>query len=560
MSMAFRLSFFLIAVISLLGWLLPNHYPPWLAFFQDSAWFSVVFLLAFNLLCKHLIYPPVSLIVLILALVPLFQLFSGIIYFFGDAIVVAVYILGFSFALMAGYSLSVNACSLPSITQGLAGIFLLGALLSLWIALRQWFLLSGSIWVVDLSPGGRPFANLGQPNNLATLFGMGLAAVIYFYEKRQLGRISSSLLTIVLLFGIALTQSRTPWLTAVAVCLFWAWKANKCNTNLRTPVILLWTLVFAALVLTLPAIAEFMMLSGSDPLQRIKSVERWDLYKQFYYAVIYGPLWGYGWNQVSVAQVAITPSYPVALMTEYTHNIILDLLIWNGPILGSIIIVATALWLGRLAWTARSSESLFALLAAGFVFTHSMLEYPHAYAYFLLPLGLLLGIAQAEDRPTKPFIIPRQLLVSVALAAGGLGGWIWSEYRVIEEDFRLMRFETANIGNLKAEQTAPDVTLLTQLREFTRFTRTEASEVMSEEELEWMRKVAHRYPYLPSLFRYSYALALNYRTDESFDQLLVIRGLYGEDSFQDVVRLFSQNQEIHPQLALLTQKVSADRN
>jgi len=303
-----------------------------------------------------------------------------------------------------------------------------------------------------------------------------------------------------------------------------------------------------------------MMLSGSDPLQRIKSVERWDLYKQFYYAVIYGPLWGYGWNQVSVAQVAITPSYPVALMTEYTHNIILDLLIWNGPILGSIIIVATALWLGRLAWTARSSESLFALLAAGFVFTHSMLEYPHAYAYFLLPLGLLLGIAQAEDRPTKPFIIPRQLLVSVALAAGGLGGWIWSEYRVIEEDFRLMRFETANIGNLKAEQTAPDVTLLTQLREFTRFTRTEASEVMSEEELEWMRKVAHRYPYLPSLFRYSYALALNYRTDESFDQLLVIRGLYGEDSFQDVVRLFSQNQEIHPQLALLTQKVSADRN
>lgn len=223
-------------------------------------------------------------------------------------------------------------------------------------------------------------------------------------------------------------------------------------------------------------------------------------------------------------------------------------------------IVATALWLGRLAWTARSSESLFALLAAGFVFTHSMLEYPHAYAYFLLPLGLLLGIAQAEDRPTKPFIIPRQLLVSVALAAGGLGGWIWSEYRVIEEDFRLMRFETANIGNLKAEQTAPDVTLLTQLREFTRFTRTEASEVMSEEELEWMRKVAHRYPYLPSLFRYSYALALNYRTDESFDQLLVIRGLYGEDSFQDVVRLFSQNQEIHPQLALLTQKVSADRN
>jgi len=551
MSFISRLLLIFIALFCVLGWLLPNHYPPWLAFFQDAAWFASALLLAFVLFQKRLSCPVISVGVLVLAFVPLLQLLFGGVYFLGDAVIASAYIAGFSFVLSAGYGLSTNARLFSSITQGLAGLLLLGAVLSVWIALRQWFLLSGSIWVVDLRPGGRPFANLGQPNNLATLLGMGLAAVLYFYEKRQLNRLASGVLAVFLLFGIALTQSRTPWLTAIAVCLFWAWKSRSCDTRLRLPSLLLWMLVFSILVLALPVVAEFLMLSSSDPLQRMKSLQRWDLYQQFYHAVIHGPLWGYGWNQVSVAQVAITPMYPVALMTEYTHNIVLDLLIWNGPVLGGLIIIAAALWLGRLAWVARSSESLFALLAAGCVLTHGMLEYPHAYAYFLLPLGLLLGIAQAEDRATRTFIMPRWLLGGIVLIASGLGGWVWHEYRIIEEDFRLMRFETANIGSLKAEQAAPDVQLLTQLREFTRFARTEAAENMSDEELEWMRRVAHRYPYLPSLFRYSYALALNNRTDEAYAQLLILRGLYGEEHFRDTLQLLTDKQETYPQLTLL---------
>ncbi|UGV31443.1 Wzy polymerase domain-containing protein [Halopseudomonas aestusnigri] len=544
-----------IVVVWLLGWLLPNHYAPWSAFYQDFAWFASVLLLASILLRKPPGFPLVCSAALVVAAIPIIQFFLGKVYYLGDGILAMLFISGFIFSLIAGYSLSISPGSRLQIAHFLASVLLLSSVLSTWIALRQWFLLTGSIWIADLPPAARPFANLAQPNNLATLLGMGLAAILYFYEKRQLSWFSCSALVTFLLFGMVLTQSRTPWVAAIAICVFWVWKSRSCNTRLRFPTLLLWVLIFGVLVMSLPAIAEFLLLSSSDPMQRMKSLQRWDLYKQFYCAVIHGPLWGYGWNQVSVAQVAITPLYPVALMTEYAHNIVLDLLIWNGPVLGGVIVVVAAIWLGRLAWVARSSEGLFALLAAGFVLTHSMLEYPHAYAYFLLPLGLLLGIAQADDRSTRTFTMPRGLLGALLLVAAGLGGTIWYEYRVIEEDFRLMRFETANIGNLKAEQSAPNVKLLTQLRELIRFTRTEAVENMSDEEIDWMRQVAHRYPYLPSLFRYSYALALNGRTDEAQAQLLTLRGLYGEEHYRDALSLLQSKQEAYPQLMLLVQRL-----
>lgn len=103
----------------------------------------------------------------------------------------------------------------PPLISWLAGALTIAALISVWLALYQWTLQPSNIWIADLPPNARPFANLAQPNQLATLLSMGLAAVLFFYEKHTLHRISSSLLALLLLFGIALTQSRTPWLMAI---------------------------------------------------------------------------------------------------------------------------------------------------------------------------------------------------------------------------------------------------------------------------------------------------------------------------------------------------------
>lgn len=543
----FSLILFLSISSFLFSYLLPNHYFPWVAAYQDFlAFLAALFIFAFCLLGGPVV-APFFLIFLFFAFIPLLQFSSGLIYFLGDALVASLYLLCFALMLLVGYSFGIRV-GVNRFVCVFFSVLILAAIFSVWIALLQWLMLPGSIWIVDLPPGGRPFANLAQPNNLATLLGMAIAAAWYFYERRLLGRFSSSILVLFLILGIVLTQSRTPWVGCIAVAVFWLWKAPSYSARLPSYALGVWLGVYVGLVVSLPYIADFFFLSADRLFDRVQALQRWPLWVQLWAAVMEGPFWGYGWNQVSVAQVAISQIYPVPMMVEHSHNILLDLLIWNGPFLGGLIICAVAVWLIRLGMRARSVESVFCLIAVSFVLIHGMLEFPLEYGFFLFPVGLLLGIVAGEQRSAREWAVPRAVVGTVLVLNFGLFVWVWYEYRVIEEDHRLMRFETARIGDLKAEQDAPDVILLTQLREFIRFARTPATEGMSPEQLEWMRKVAHRYPYPPSLFRYSLALALNGRDVQSTEQLAILRALHGDKIFDEGMQALVQMQGKHPQL------------
>lgn len=306
------------------------------------------------------------------------------------------------------------------------------------------------------------------------------------------------------------------------------------------------------MVLSFSYLSDALYLPAYDDLAaRAQAIERWALWQQLWVAILQGPLWGYGWAQVGVAQVSVSLSHPLQLMTEHSHNFLLDLLIWNGPILGGLIVLFLCVWLIRLGLRARSRESVFALLAVGFVCVHGMLEYPLEYAFFLLPVGLLLGMVEGEQRLWGLLTLPRWILAGVLVVSVGVIVWLFEEYRIIEEDHRLMRFETARIGTLKAEQAAPDVVLLTNLREFIRFARIEATPGMTEEQVSWMRKVAHRYPYPPSLFRYALALGLNGQADLSTQEFLRLRALHGERHYQSARQAVLELQKHDPSLALI---------
>lgn len=549
------LSLFFSALSFLLSWLLPNHYLPWRSAHQEFLSFLSCGLLFLGAMPRVIKVDVCFLAVLCLCFLVFVQYLFGIIFYIGDVLVVCFFLLLFGFSYLFSFSYVLGAGRAGKLAFIFAYLFLFGALVSFYIGLSQWLQRSDTSFMVHMPVGGRVYANLAQPNNLATLFCIGIAATIYFYEKFLINRMVGGLLVFVLVVGVSLTQSRTPWMMALGLCVFWFLKSRDCSMRLRPSVLLLWVIIYAFIVSFQPMVSEVLYLSSRTPGLDMHSEGRLDLYKQFYLAVIHGPPLGYGWNQVTVAQVAITPIFSVAVMTEYTHNILLDLLIWNGPVIGGVIIISAALWLGRLVWVARSSESLFALLVTGFLLVHGMLEYPHAYAYFLLPLGLLLGIAQAEHVYDKVFMIPRCVIAGMLVIVAGIGSLTWFEYRIIEEDFRLMRFEAANIGALKAEQSESNVKLLTQLREFIRFARAEVVDNMSDEDLMWMRKVSHRYPYLPNLYRYSFALALNGHAEEAVEELKILRGLYGEQAFSEVLSLLESQAKVYPQLDLVLRRL-----
>ena len=281
-------------------------------------------------------------------------------------------------------------------------------------------------------------------------------------KKRRISLFTAAILGVYLLFGIALTQSRTPWLGAIFALGWWAWKARDLSPRLSVKAMLGWIGVYAIFVISIPSISSILGGAVAKLHQSDSSLERLQIWQQLGTAVLNGPVWGYGWNQVSVAQITIANLVPSISQTEHSHNILLDLIVWNGPLLGGLLIIAIATWLLRLAWRLRSMESIFGMMAVGFLLIHAMLEFPLEYAYFLLPVGLIIGMVETDQLPSRTLTLPRLIFALIIVAAGFGYATIWQEYRLIDEDTRLLRFEMAHVGTLRAKQPAPDVKALTQ--------------------------------------------------------------------------------------------------
>lgn len=524
--MAFSFLFLLIA------WVIPNHYFPWTT--SHSDFLSFFFLIsAYSVYGYYNKYIYINRKNILLFIFILFFFFIQSINrddFFGDILISYLYISGFFFSVLIGFNCK-KKFTLNYDFLLLIFVFVITTLIVIFIQLKQFFLLTrGGIWIVDLPPNGRPFANFGQPNNCATFLCMGLMACLYLYEKKYIHRFCGGLLASFILFGIALTQSRTAWVFTLAFLIWWFWKSRYFQTRLSKYSVFYFVGIFIFFIFTIPYISDYLGVTNTtDALTRASSgYLRIPMWHQMLLAIKEQPLLGYGWNQVSVAQLSVYLDYPTTEWIEHSHNILLDLLIWNGIPLGILIIGFFTWWLYRLSQLAISVEAFIALSMVGAVLVHAMLEYPLEYAYFLLPVGFLLGLVQAEDKTIKMVQIPRKVVMSLLSFFIALYFWIFIEYRMIEEDVRLLRFEALNIGTLHAEQAAPDVILLTQLREQIRFIRTQPKENMTPEQLDWMRKVAYRYATPAALYRYAQALALNHQPLLARKHLLILEKLHGQ--------------------------------
>jgi len=509
---------------------LPNHYRPWLAAYQDGCIFLALIILAIWLLNNKCIgIPKFSFFLIFIAFIPILQNLFGFIYFSGDSIISSFYIFSFFIAFIVAYDL-LSKSKKNNVFICLYSVVLIVSIISVWVQLRQWLLFEGNIWTVDLPPNGRSFANFGQPNNCATFLCMGLMACLYLYEKKYINQFCGVLLTIFILFGITLTQSRTAWVFTLAFLIWWFWKTRYFQTRLSKYSVFYFVGIFIFFILITPYVSDYLGVTNTtDALTRASSgYLRIPMWHQMLLAIKEQPLLGYGWNQVGVAQLSVYLDYPTTEWTEHSHNILLDLLIWNGIPLGILIIGFFIWWLYRLSQLAISVEAFIALSMVGAVLVHAMLEYPLDYAFFLLPVGFLLGLVQAQDKTIKVIEIPRTMVASLWTIFVVLYIWIFVEYQMIEKDVQLVRFEAFNIGTLHAEQAAPDVILLTQLREQIRFIRTQPKENMTPEQLDWMRKVTYRFSTSANLYRYAQALALNHQPELAKKYLLILEKLHGQ--------------------------------
>jgi O-antigen ligase len=513
------------AACAALSWLVPNHYLPWTSFHNElvAATAAAIAMVA-CLISPSVRWPRIAWLPLMLVAIPMIQHAIGQVHFLSDAALASTYLLGCALAIATGATLRTHH---PEGTlTALAAAFLVGAIASVGLALCQLFQINLGIFLVDFPQGGRPYANLAQPNHLATLMGLGAAAGLLAFELRRIGSGAAVLLMMWLGLGLVMTQSRTGWLF-VGVLVLGAWAAISSGIRLRLTknALVVGVIAFVMGTVAWPALTEVLLLSAPQDVQeRMQSNVRLLHWRTLADALVQAPWMGYGWNQVALAQQAAVLLHPPSRETlEHSHNAVFDFLIWNGIPLGALIIALIVAWLWRQIRNCSNPAEWAGLLGLAAIAVHSLTEYPLDYAYFLLPLGLIMGALSeataAPPRAQQAKMWGHRALVVPALLAIVMLVWIASEYGRVEQGMRELRFAQAGYGTTLANVRPPEVFLLDGPREFQRFARTEASKHMSAEELDWMRRVSSRFPYPPSLFRFAVAAGLNGNAHEARDVL-----------------------------------------
>ena len=502
-----------------LPWLLPAHLPPWPTF--DAELIAAAALLAaagWALWAVRGRWQVDALAAgfVLAACVPPLQALCGLLAFPAEAALASLYLTGFALALLVARHAEEAAPG--RLIEALLASLALAALLSTGMALCQWLNvdIAGAL-VAGLPAGGRPAANVGQINNLATLLAWGLVALWWAYAHRKLGAAVGTLGAAFLLLGLALTQSRTGLLAAALLgAAAWFQAPQGAQPRPSRAAVLGLALWLAILVFAVGPMGAWLLDAGGRSLQdQVSPGKRPEIWRLAFEAIAQHPWIGQGWNQGVPAHVALAERFPALHVTvQHMHNLVLDLMLWNGVPLALLMIAGLVLWF-RQQWRGRlSQDQRLLLLALGVFVLHAMLELPHVLAFFLVPVALMMGTLAAW-RPARTLLrLPRPAVgVLVALHALALV-LMFADYRRIEEDARAARFRAARIGFIPAPP-APEVHLLAGLQDAMTQLRQEPERGLSDAQLAAWRKAVVRYPSFGSLIRYARAAALRGEVDEA---------------------------------------------
>ncbi|PJF05374.1 PglL family O-oligosaccharyltransferase [Acinetobacter seifertii] len=528
--------FFLFLAAILLGfaWLSPFHYNPWVMFSSEMSTFAAGLSVLAALFHQNIKIPRAQLLLLPFILIPVVQWALGLVFDFSTALLSSLYFLGFWFMVVAGYNLSLEPQKRDESFIGFSFLTVIVSVATSVIAICQWLNVDTHFAHMLHLIGNRPYGNFGQPNNMATFLIMGLLGCLYLYEKNKASvwLLLPSALTI--LFAVVLSQSRTSWIVLPFLLIYWVVKQFNKPKRLGLFQGLLWCAGFFLMAgLVLPFITSLIETwSHTDITQASSLAERassgylrFNIWTQMLLAVQQHPWLGYGWNQTSVAQMSAYALFPTGEWTTSAHNVLLDLIVWNGIPIATVMIVYFACWLFWLNQQAKETISIIAIMMVCTVLIHAMLEFPQRYAYFLLTCGFLLGVIQAQTPILKGVVLSKHLLRLVWGIGLVLVIAIWRDYNVYVMNSNLLfKNKQPNAEFMGSNR----IFVLTQFDQRLKWIALNPNVTLSEAELvQWGNFVKNKAtPY--NLRKYAQLLAYNGKVDQAEQQIFILQHLYGQ--------------------------------
>jgi O-antigen ligase len=512
-----------------LPWLVPTHNDPWTTFYGEALTAAVLLPLAAWALWRTRGPWRVGALAgtfAVAALIPLVQALGGQFVYPAEAPLVSLYLT--AIALTVLIARHAEAVAPMRVADALFAGLALAALLSTGIALSQWLGLDGlGVLMAPAAMGGRPMANIGQPNHLATLLVWGLVAVWWAHTRRSIGGVGATLAAAFLLAGVVLTQSRAGLLGVALLGIAAVWCRDTLKTRQQAPAwvaLALWFVI--ALVALDPLSREWLGTTPRSVTDAAAPRERLAIYAFALSAIAQQPWSGYGWNQIVTAHGDLAAQFPLHGIVMNAHNVVLDLMLWAGiPI--AILLMAGAVRWGRAALRGHTKpEPVLLAVALAVLLLHALLEAPHVFAYFLLPAALMLGTLDAYRRDVPAHIgVPRLVVACLVLLHAVVLWLMFVDYGRIEASEQAAAMRAANIANARPAE-EPDLTVLTALQAGLATARTVPRREMPANALSAMRDAVRRYPNVGGLFRYAQASALNGRPDEARRALTVLCALH----------------------------------
>jgi hypothetical protein len=513
------------ATLISLAWLMPIHYRPWVTYTGELYAFFALFVLAVICLKEKIKIPAISLPLLLLACVPLVHLLLGQVFFFSTAMIGFIFVFSFWLASVLGYHLSTGDYNREETFTNLSYVFLTSGMITGLIALCQWSNLDSVLpGMVNINGNQRPYANFAQPNNMATFLVMALMSCLYLYEKKKIQTKWLFACAAVIVIGVALSQSRTAWVAASAIILYLSFYQYKGIIRLKWYYSTAWFIFFISCIAFFPLLSQLVAQAmGTDVVQSRDVVSRatGDMSRlaiwQQMIAAIQAQLWfGYGWYQTSVAFVSISDTVQGPVWIRSAHNFILDFLLWNGLIIG----LAFLAYFGYLAYQLQrwvnTPESVLGILMIGTFITHAMFEFPQHYAYFLLPVGFILGTVLAQNSKIKTITLPTfalQLTWVVGLVVLLL---IYRDYDVavskLVDSMRYEKYSTEITDNRQ-------IYLLTEFNNRIAWIRLNPYSKVSADQILEGEQMVLSYPTKYNLIKYAKLLAFNGYEAEAKHQL-----------------------------------------
>ena len=145
-----------------------------------------------------------------------------------------------------------------------------------------------------------------------------------------------------------------------------------------------------------------------------------------------------------------------------------------------------------------------------------MVEFPLHYAYFLIPVGLVMGIVNTRLRQRVVWTTPHWTLAGLIVLASLVVGVTFRDYAEVDQSYTMLRIEQSLLGQGRGSMgEAPDVLALTHLREWIRLARYKPHAGMSRQELEEVEAITTAIPSPPLAYELAKTFALNEQPDKA---------------------------------------------